>query len=210
MARLLNELEPTGTRWNAPSDDYPQGSFKNGSGEGHRDGSYCKAEWVNDIYGFLGAILKNGGVTPNGNTDTARNSQIYTALLNVIANYADAMAGGEAVAQASGSANAITATFSSPVSLTNGKRVIVRALHANTSSTPTFAPNGLTAKPIVKGNNIPLDSGDIVGAGYWIELIYDATFDKWVLQNPPAESSECVSALETVIVELGGTLPSKG
>ena len=88
MARLLNELEPSGTRWNAPSEDYPQGSFKNGTGAGNRDGSYCKAEWVNDIYGFLGALLKNGGVTPNGETDTARNSQMYTALLKVVENKA--------------------------------------------------------------------------------------------------------------------------
>ena len=209
MARLLNKLESTGTRWNAPSEDYPQGSFKNGSGEGHRDGSYCKAEWVNDIYGFLGAILKNGGVKPDGSTDTARNSQIFTALLNVITANAQALGGGEYVAQASGTANEITATFANPISLTNGKRVIVRALYANTSTTPTFAPNGLTAKMIVKGNGTPLKAGDIVGSGYWIELIFDSTLDKWVLQNPPTESSEAVSALETVIVELGGTLPEK-
>ena len=209
MARLLNKLESTGTRWNAPSEDYPQGSFKNGSGEGHRDGSYCKAEWINDIYGFLGAILKNGNVTPNGNTDTARNSQIYSALLNVIANNTEAVGGGEAVAQASGSANAITATFATPVSLTNGKRVIVRALYANTTTNPTFAPNGQVPKVIVKGNNVPLEAGDIAGAGYWIELIYDSSFDKWVLQNPPAESAETITALENAIINLGGKLPEK-
>lgn len=208
MARLLNELEPTGTRWNAPSIDYPQGSFKNGSVAGARDGSYCKAEWINDIYGFLGALLRNGGITPNGQTDTARNSQMYTALLKVVENKAESV-GGDLVAQASGTANAITATFDKPVSLTNGKRVIVRAKQANTSATPTFAPNGLTAKTIVKGNNLPLDVGDILGEGFWIELVYDATYDKWVLQNPPTSASETVTALENVIVGLGGTLPEK-
>ena len=208
MARLLNKLESTGTRWNAPTDDYPQGSFKNGSGEGYRDGSYCKAEWINDIYGFLGALLKNGGVTPNGETDTARNSQIYTALLKVVDDKT-ATIGGDAAAQASGSANAITATFDKPINLTNGKRVLVRAVQANTSSSVTFAPNGLGAKSIVKGNNVPLEAGDIAGAGYWIELIYDSSFDKWVLQNPPAESAETITALENAIINLGGTLPEK-
>ena len=208
MARLLNELEPTGTRWNAPSEDYPQGSFKNGSGAGNRDGSYCKAEWINDIYGFLGALLKNGGVTPNGATDTARNSQFYTALLKVVENKTSTL-GGDAVAQASGTANAITATFDKPISLTNGTRVYVRANQANTSSSVTFTPNGLTAKPIVKGNDLPLDAGDILGEGFWIELIYDGSLDKWVLQNPPTSSAETITALENVIVNLGGTLPEK-
>ena len=208
MARLLNELEPTGTRWNAPSEDYPQGSFKNGSGEGLRDGSYCKAEWVNDIYGFLGALLKNGGITPNGETDTARNSQIYTALLKVV-DEKTATIGGDAVAQASGSANAITATFDKPISLTNGKRVLLRATQANTSSSVTFAPNGLSAKSIVKGNNLPLEAGDIMGEGFWVELIYDSSLDKWVLQNPPTAESESVTALENAIIGLGGTLPEK-
>lgn len=208
MARLLNELEPSGIRWNAPDEDYPQGSFKNGSGTGARDGSYCKAEWINDIYGFLGALLKNGGVTPNGATDTARNSQFYTALLKVVENKTSTL-GGDAVAQASGSANAITATFDVPVSLTNGKRVFVRAIQANTSSSVTFAPNGLTAKPIVKGNDLPLDAGDILGEGFWIELVFDSLIDKWVLQNPPTSSVETITALENVIVSLGGTLPEK-
>ena len=208
MARLLNELEPSGTRWNAPSEDYPQGSFKNGSGTGNRDGSYCKAEWINDIYGFLGALLKNGGVTPNGETDTARNSQIYSALLKVVDDKT-ATIGGDAVAQASGSANAITATFDKPISLTNGKRVLIRATLANTSSSVTFAPNGLSAKPVVKGNNLPLEIGDILGEGFWMELIFDGSFDKWVLQNPPVASAETVSALENAIKNLGGTLPEK-
>ena len=209
MARLLNELEPTGTRWNAPSDDYPQGSFKNGSSSGARDGSYCKAEWINDIYGFLGALLKNGGVTPNGTTDTARNSQMYTALLNVIENNTTSQVGGEFVAQATGSGDVIRATFDLPISFTNGKRVIVRANGANTATNVQFAPNNLPAKTVVKGNNLPLEAGDIMGKGFWMELIYDSFFDAWVLQNPPTASVETISALENVILGLGGKLPEK-
>ena len=64
MAIKLNELEPTKTRWQAPSDEYPQGKFINGTGKGKKDGSYAKAEWANEILGFFGALLKNGKVTP--------------------------------------------------------------------------------------------------------------------------------------------------
>lgn len=183
MAIKLNELEATGTRWNAASTDYPQGSFINGTGKGKRDGSYAKAEWANDIFGFHGAILKNGGQTPNGQVETARNSQVYSALKKIIKTDIDTL-GGDPSAVASGTVDAITATFTKPVSLEGGKLVKVRAIGANTSPTVTFNPNGLGAKPVVKGNDAPLAVGDIAGAGYWLTMIYDATLQKWVLQNP--------------------------
>lgn len=183
MAVKLNELEATGTRWKAPSADYPQGSFINGTGQGKRDGSYAKAEWANDLFGAHAAILKNGGETPNGQVETANNSQVYSALKKIIKNDIDTL-GGDPAAVASGTVNAITATFTKPVALEGGKLVKVRAIGANTSPTVTFNPNGLGAKPVVKGNDAPLAVGDIAGAGYWITMIYDATLQKWVLQNP--------------------------
>lgn len=183
MAVKLNELEETGTRWQAPSEDYPQGSFINGTGKGKRDGSYAKAEWANDLFGAHAAILKNGGETPNGQVETANNSQVYNALKKIIKNDIDTL-GGDPSAVASGTVNAITATFTKPVALDGGKLVKVRAIGANTSPTVTFNPNGLGAKPVVKGNDAPLAVGDIAGAGYWLTMIYDATLQKWVLQNP--------------------------
>ena len=84
MAINLNELEASGKRWEPPSADYPQGKFINGTGEGKRNGSYCKAEWANDIFGFLGALLYNAGMPINGQVETARNSQFYNALAKII------------------------------------------------------------------------------------------------------------------------------
>lgn len=84
MAINLQDIEASKTRWEAASADYPQGKFINGSGSGKRDGSYCHASWANDIFGFLGAILHNANVTPNGIVETARNSQIYTALISIV------------------------------------------------------------------------------------------------------------------------------
>jgi len=183
MAVKLNELEATGTRWNAPSEDYPQGSFINGTGQGKRDGSYAKAEWANDLFGAHAAILKNGGETPNGKVETANNSQVFNALKKIIKTDIDTL-GGDPSAVASGTVNAITATFTKPVLLEGGKQVKVRALGANTSATVTFNPNNLGAKPIVKGDGSALAVGDIACAGFWMTLIYDATLQKWILQNP--------------------------
>lgn len=91
---------------------------------------------------------------------------------------------GVPTAVAGGTADAITADFTPNVALTNGTTVIVRAGSANATTTPTFAPDGLTAKTIVKGNNLALAAGDIAGAGHWLELNFDTVLDKWVLQNP--------------------------
>lgn len=91
-------------------------------------------------------------------------------------------------AVSAGTADAITAAFTPAIAAlpaAPGTLVVrTRAGFANATATPTFSPNGLTAKTIVKGNNLPLVAGDIPGAGAWIELVYDATLDRWVLQNP--------------------------
>lgn len=88
-------------------------------------------------------------------------------------------------AAAGGTADAITATFNPTIAaLTNGMTLYVRAASANATAAPTFSPNGLAAKTIVKGNNLALVDGDIAGAGHWIGLQYDSTLDKWVLTNP--------------------------
>lgn len=59
-----------------------------------------------------------------------------------------------------------------------------RATAANATTTPTIKRDGLAAKTLVKGNNLPLVAGDIPGAGAWVVSQYDATLDKEVLLNP--------------------------
>ncbi len=91
------------------------------------------------------------------------------------------------VANAGGTADAITATYSPAVTaLTNGMTLNVRTSSANATTTPTFTPNNgtIAAKTIVKGAGAALAAGDIAGGGHWIELQYDLTLDKWVLLNP--------------------------
>lgn len=87
-----------------------------------------------------------------------------------------------------GTVDAITAAFTPAIAALPAApgtlSVFVRATGANTSTTPTFKADGTTAKTIVKGNNVALLAGDIAGVGHWLELQYDATLDKWVLQNP--------------------------
>ena len=89
---------------------------------------------------------------------------------------------------AAGTADALTGAFSPAIAALPAApgtlSALVRAGSANATATPTFKADDTTAKTIIKGNNLPLVAGDIAGAGHWLDLQYDATLDKWVLQNP--------------------------
>jgi len=92
-------------------------------------------------------------------------------------------------AAAGGTSDAITATYiPSVTTLISGLTLYLRASAANTTTTPTFAPNGLTAKTIVKYSNQALVAGDIAGAGHILILQYDATNGVWELVNPATVS----------------------
>jgi hypothetical protein len=69
----------------------------------------------------------------------------------------------------------------------------------NTSATPTFSPNGLVAKTIVKGANQPLLAGDIAGVAAWAEVQYDLTLDKWVLINPATVTVKQIQSISASV-----------
>lgn len=101
---------------------------------------------------------------------------------------------------AGGTADAITAVFApKPTAWVDGAIYRVRALGANTVTTPTFTPNSgtVTAKTIVKANNVALVVGDIPGDHYEMLLQYAADLDKVKLLNPNPASAFDVSAVHT-------------
>jgi len=123
------------------------------------------------------AALPMGGFThTNVGSATARTNYLR------VAEYQD---GGHVWVAAGGTADAITATYAPAISaLTNGCRVRFRALLANVTTTPTFAPNGLAAKTIVKASGTALVAGDIQALHHECDVQYNSTTDKWHLLNP--------------------------
>lgn len=85
---------------------------------------------------------------------------------------------------AGGTADALTATFAPAVSLFDGLEVRVRAANANATTTPTFSPNGLTARTITKWGGGALIAGDIAGAGHELTLRYNLANTRWELLDP--------------------------
>ena len=81
-----------------------------------------------------------------------------------------------------GTAQAQTATFVPAVTaLVNGLYACWLPAAANTGAAPTFAPNGLTAKPVTKLGTAALAANDLTTTALACAL-YDGT--EWQLQNP--------------------------
>src|SRR6185312_15901493 len=84
-------------------------------------------------------------------SDYAAMGQAQSGLLNWIA--------------AGGTSDALTATYSPALTVLNdGQLCFVRATAANATTTPTFAPNSLTAHVITKAGGTALVANDIPGA----------------------------------------------
>jgi len=84
-----------------------------------------------------------------------------------------------------GTADAITATYVPAITaLVDGQICFVRATAANATTTPTFAPNGLTARTIVKHGGTALAAGDIGGDNHELILRYNLASTRWELLNP--------------------------
>lgn len=81
MSLKLNERYPA--RFNNPSADYPQGSFKNRTTPTAKDGSYLEQDWANDKEGFFQSLLSSAGLSANGLVDKVGASQYLDAMLQM-------------------------------------------------------------------------------------------------------------------------------
>lgn len=112
----------------------------------------------------------------------------------------DGISLGTNYATGGGSANAQTATYSPAIgALAVGAQLYWLPVANNTTTTPTFSPNGLTAKTLVKVGGAALAASDLTTTAIaW--AIYDGT--NWELQNPQTSSASGITGTLT-----SGTVP---
>lgn len=94
-------------------------------------------------------------------------------------------AGGIPIGAAGGTVDAITSTITGVV-LADQQQCAVVSAGANTSTTPTFAPNALTAHTITARGGAALGAGDIGAAGFVAIFEYNLANTRWELLNPSA------------------------
>lgn len=87
-------------------------------------------------------------------------------------------------ADSGGTVNAITADYTPNITLSDKQLCAFRSSGKNTSTTPTFSPDGLTARTIVKEGGLALEAGDIGGDNSVHLLQYDLANTRWELLNP--------------------------
>jgi hypothetical protein len=78
MALLINDKFTP--RVNPGDTNYPNGSIKDETTPGARDGTPLEADWANDYLGGDAALFAEVGITPSGNPDTVLVSQRLQAL----------------------------------------------------------------------------------------------------------------------------------
>ena len=91
---------------------------------------------------------------------------------------------GVPIVAAGGTSDAITATYTPAITLADTTLCAFVASGANTTTTPTFAPNSLTAHIITKQGGVALEVGDIPDALAVCILEYNLANTRWELLNP--------------------------
>ena len=144
----------------------------------------------------MGSNKLTGLAVGSSRTDSVTLGQVQDATLNWV--------------DGGGSANAITATYVPAITaLIDGQLCGVRATAANTTTTPTFAPNGLTARTIKKTGGVALVAGDIRADNHDLLLRYNLADTSWELLNPANEANigaaNTFTAAQTIAVEDAAT-----
>lgn len=151
---------------------------------------YHDSEDDNFASGLSQCITKDGQTTITANLPMAnyRHTGVGAAAAATdYARYDQVQIGTSVWADAGGTADAITATYS-PATTTpaDGQLYFVRASAANATTTPTFSPDGSTARTIVKNGNQALEVANIAGDGHELILRYRLSDTKYELLNPAA------------------------
>lgn len=216
MSLKLNERYPG--RFDNPSADYPQGSFKNRTSPAAKDGSYLEKDWANDKEGFFQSLIAVAGITPSGIADKVGASQYYDALLSVL--YAAARK--TPVLPDTGTAGIYTAANTPALTALPSTGYMQRVKIANLNpGASTYSPDGLAARPIYGLGLQPLQGGELpAGVAvlmYLVQAGINGGNGAWIIveslggasQIPPATQSQHATPLVQVMALLTAFLPKR-
>ena len=132
-------------------------------------------------YGSTGD-LTDGGAVPSGSVSSITAGPCLGG--GTITTSGTISSIGSCYVAGAGTANVQTATYSPAVtSLVAGLNLCWLPSNANSSTTPTFSPNTLTAKTIIKGGGAALASGDLATTAIACALYDGNTFRSRVIHR---------------------------
>lgn len=148
------------------------------------------------LYDITGSNVDNGSwqtltITYVAGNGSISNSDAVSVGFVAKGDKGDTGATGTAIpiVAAGGTVNAITADYTPDITVSDFALVAFRSTGSNTSTTPTFSPDGATARTIVKKGGQALVSGDIGAVGSIHILQYDSSNTRWELLNPASTPS---------------------
>ena len=136
---------------------------------------------------FMDGLATYSGTSLSVNVTTAGGAGTFSDWVIVVngAMGAGGAAAALAIANAGGTANAITADFTPDLTLTDKMFcMVVNTAGPNSTTTPTFAPDILSAKTITARGGLALVNGDTGQIGYVMQFEYNLANTRWELLNP--------------------------
>lgn len=64
-----------------PNPDYPSGQIKDATDKYTEDGTVINQNFIQDWYNFFQKCVRDSGIVPNGDFDTASNAQLFDAVM---------------------------------------------------------------------------------------------------------------------------------
>lgn len=183
MSLKLNERYPG--RYNNPSANYPQGSFKNRTTPTAKDGSYLEQDWANDKEGFFQSLLDVAGVDANGDVDKVGSSQAFDALLHLSQNQA-----GTAFATG-GTATALTLTPIPAIQAYAPDQRFSVKFSVASGTNPTFNVSAKGVKSLKQYDSTGAKVAAVTATNQITDVVYDGT-DFIVLDPLPAVAGNLI------------------
>lgn len=198
-----------------PTDSYAALVLRGGKKDGTGWQALGAAESIVEFYNYttsVGKVYGNGEwILPSlQNTPIGGTVASTGRFTNVISTVGIGGPGSVEIAAAGGTVDAITADYNPDITLVDKTVCIVISAGANTSTTPSFAPDGVTAHTIVKAGGQALVAGDIPAAGARVMLSYDLANTRWELMNPAQSAGSGDVATDTIFDAAGDLVQGTG
>jgi len=180
---------------------YPYGKPRNRSAPGATDGTPLEEAWMQDLHGFLQAILGADGATPSGTPDSGSSSQYFVALRRLQSGHVFSVLSGAQIIIGSGGEIDV---------LDGGTITVVGTVDVDSGGTVEVNTGAFIN--VNTGGELNLKSGSILDAesGSNINLLSGAQLRAYSGSTVQLDGTVTATATAAITIQEGGTLTLEG